>query len=223
MIVRCPRCTSEQPFSAGSLDPRGEMVRCAVCGTRWLARPFEGLLPLADSKDTIAEAVVIDEEGPPFPQRQRRPSVARQLPLWRGSLTDRRLKALGIIFGVVAAFFVLRAPIVAALPETTGLPTGVGLLEFQRVHSETVRFGAVNTLYIQGEVVNRSPQHVALPAVEITLRSPSGAAITSWRVQLATDSLGAGRSIGFRSALAEPPPEATQVTLNLTERDSGLP
>jgi hypothetical protein len=135
---------------------------------------------------------------------------------------DRRLKALGIIFGVVAAFVVLRAPIVAALPQATGLPTGVGLLEFQRVRSETVRLGTVNTLYIQGEVVNHSPQHVALPAVEITLRSPSGDAITSWQVELATDSLGAGRSIGFRSALTAPPEEATQVTLNLTERDSGL-
>lgn len=196
------------------------MVCCAVCGTRWLARPFEGLLPLAERHAMVADAVVIEEQEPTRPPRRPPPNPSSSR---RGLLVDRRLKALGVVFGVIAAFIVLRAPIVAALPEATRLPDGAGMLEFQKVRSETVRLGAVSTLFIQGEVVNRSPEHVTLPAVEITLRSPSGEPIASWQVELAADSLGAGRSIGFRSTLTAPPADAAQVTLNLAERDSGLP
>jgi hypothetical protein len=60
--------------------------------------------------------------------------------------------------------------------------------------------------------------HVELPVVLITLKSPDGTPVASWSVEPAVDSLAAGRSIGFRSALVSPPPDAAQVTLNLAER-----
>jgi len=139
-------------------------------------------------------------------------------PRWRRTPVDRRLKALGVVFGVIAALVVLQAPIVAALPEMSRIPVKAGLLEFQKVRSETVSMRGVNTLFVEGEVVNRAAGHIELPAIEITLKSSDGTPVRSWLVELTTDSLAAGRSIGFRSALVSPPPDAAQVTLNLAER-----
>jgi hypothetical protein len=133
---------------------------------------------------------------------------------------DRRaLKILGTIFGAMIGIVVLRAPIVAAFPELTGLPAEVADLEFQRVRSETVHLGGLSTLFVEGEVVNRSDGAVTLPAIRITLRSPGGDAVSSWLVEPAVAGLAAGASIGFRSALASPPDDATQVTLNLAARE----
>jgi predicted Zn finger-like uncharacterized protein len=38
VAVRCPHCAAPAAFSAEALDPVGRMVRCARCGTAWLAR-----------------------------------------------------------------------------------------------------------------------------------------------------------------------------------------
>jgi hypothetical protein len=42
--------------------------------------------------------------------------------------------------------------------------------------------------------------------------------VSSWLVEPAVAGLAAGKSIGFRSALASPPPDAAQVTLDLAAR-----
>jgi hypothetical protein len=59
---------------------------------------------------------------------------------------------------------------------------------------------------------------VGLPAIRITLRSTGGDAVASWVVEPSATAVEAGQTVGFRSALASPPADATQVTLNLTER-----
>jgi hypothetical protein len=193
------------------------MVRCDACGTRWLARPYEGLLPLVEDRAAISDAVIV-EDRPPSSRRSPPPPISGLPPRWRRTPVDRRLKALGVAFGVIAALVVLQAPIVAALPEMNRIPVKVGLLEFQKVRSETVSLRGVSTLFVEGEVVNRAAGHIELPAIEITLKSSDGTPVRSWLVELTADGLAAGRSIAFRSALVSPPPDAAQVTLNLAER-----
>ena len=192
------------------------MVRCDACGTRWLARPYEGLLPLIEDRAAISDAVIVEDR--PAPRTPPPPPISALPPRWRPTPVDRRLKLLGVVFGVIAAVVVLQAPIVAALPEMSRAPVTAGLLEFQKVRSETVSMRGVNTLFVEGEVVNRALGHIELPAIEITLKSSDGTPVSSWLVELAADSLAAGRSIAFRSALVSPPPDAAQVTLNLAER-----
>ncbi|MCR4283468.1 MAG: DUF3426 domain-containing protein [Bauldia sp.] len=224
MTVRCPTCRTVPSFAASDIGPDGRMVRCSHCGTRWLARsltenPYAraALLPVAGSREEVADAVVIEEIAPgrakiPPPPLTRLSPARRRQPL------DRRLKALGVVLGVLAALVVLRAPIVAALPELKGLPSEVDLLDFQNVRSETVHLGSASTLFIEGEIVNRSAGYVDLPAIRVTLKSGAGEAVTSWLVEPSVTGLAAGGSIGFRSALASPPFGATQVTLALARR-----
>jgi predicted Zn finger-like uncharacterized protein len=226
MTVRCPQCASVASVSASDLDLAGSMIRCAMCGTRWLARSFDDdpyarpalqrVLP-ASLRD-VADAVVIEHIGPGF--RQLPPPHRREPPLARKMPRDRRaLKVFGTIFGALVGIVLLRAPIVAAFPMLNGLPVEVAQLEFQQVRSETVHLGGLSTLFVEGEIINRSGGDVSLPAIRITLRSPGGDAVTSWLVEPSVTGLAAGRSIGFRSALASPPDDATQVTLNLAARE----
>ena len=218
MTVRCPSCRLEHPLSAADAGSRGRIVRCDACHTRWLARPYEGLLPLAEDRVAVSDAVIVEDSAPLRRRPTAPPPIAGLPPRWRRAPVDRRLKALGVLLGVVAALVVLRAPIVSAFPEMQRLPVEVGLLEFRKVRSETVSMRGVSTLFVEGEIVNRAAGHVELPAIEITLKSSDGAPVSSWLVELAADSLAAGRSIAFRSALVSPPPDAAQVTLNLAER-----
>lgn len=221
MTVRCPQCRTVPSLSAAEIGHDGAMVRCARCGTRWLARtfaddPYAGgaLIPISTAMTDVSDAVVLEDRPVRFRSPQPR-SHARPAPK-RG--IDGRLKLLGLALGVVAGLLLFRAPIVSALP-LGYLPAEAASLEFRQVRSETVHIGSNRTLFVEGEVVNRSGSRVDLPAIRITLKSPSGALVRSWLVEPTTTAVEAGRTVGFRSALADPPEGVTQVTLNLAVRE----
>lgn len=232
MTIHCPKCASPSPVDDTEIGDTGCMVMCGVCGTRWLARRFEQdpyrspglqLQPFVPQASDISDAVVIEHVSPGFakiPPHHRELSAPRRVP---GS--SRNLKMFATILGAIALVMVFRSPIVAALPELSaikGLPEEVAGLEFQRVRSETVHINGVTTLFVEGEIINRSAADVELPAIRVTLKSPEGEAVTSWLVEPSAPGLAAGRSIGFRSALASPPADATQVTLNLALREAQI-
>ncbi len=207
------------------------MAHCDHCGTTWLARHFqenpykrESLLARKAPTD-VSEAIVIENVGPGFTRpingRSRMPPPGSR----REPPADRRwLKGVGAFFGVVAAVFVLRIPIVAALPQLSanGLPADVEKLEFQRVRSETVANGGVKTLMVEGEIINRSGKDIAVPAIRVSLHSPDGDEVYSWLVEPTAAGLAPGRTIGFRSAVASPPGDASQVTLKLAQRENQI-
>ena len=68
----------------------------------------------------------------------------------------RFLKIAATFLGALVAVVLLRSPIMAALPG--GLPDEVAMLEFQSVRSETVHLKGTSTLFVEGEIVNRSGQ-----------------------------------------------------------------
>ena len=122
---------------------------------------------------------------------------------------------------MVAAFFALRVPLVAALPQK-GLPAEVEQLAFQRVHSETLVRNGVTTLVVEGELVNNSATDVVVPAIRVSLRSTAGAEVYSWLVEPDKAGLAPGGSIGFRSAVSAPPVDASKVTLKLAARQNQI-
>ena len=232
MTIRCPQCAFPAAIDDSAIGESGQIVTCEACGTRWLARRFD-LDPYARRPalqavaamprvGAISDAVVIEHIGAGFarlPPHRREESAPRRAPV------RRTLKVFGAILGAIAFVMVFRAPIVSALPELAsmrGLPDEVDHLEFQRVRSETVHLNGVSTFFVEGEIVNRSAADVRLPAIRVTLKSPDGATMTSWLVEPSAAGLGAGRSVGFRSALASPPEDATQVTLSLAAREQQI-
>lgn len=219
MSVRCPECRAIVPLAKAEFGRAGRMVRCARCGTRWLARsyagdPYAAAVTTPSADDEVADAIVIDDSPAPIAVAAYRhePHAARR------GLADGRLGILGAALAIVVTLGIFYAPIVAALP-IGQLPQDVASLEFRQIRSETVEIGGASTLFVEGEVVNRSGRQVDLPAIRITLKAPAGHDVTSWLVEPTARTVEAGRAIGFRSALADPPRGATQVTLNLAVRE----
>lgn len=221
MAILCPSCAARQPFTESELGD-GRMLHCSWCGTRWIARPYTAnpfrQITQAAGVEDISDAIVIEQTAP---GRVRRPAAAhRHLP--PPFPTDRRwLKGLGIGVAVLAIFFALRVPLVAALPQDS-LPAETAELAFERVHSETIVKHGVKTLVVEGELVNTSASDVAIPAIRVSLRSPAGSEVYSWLVEPAKAGLAPGASIGFRSAVSAPPVDASQVTLRLATRENQI-
>lgn len=212
MSVRCPECRAILSLAQAELGRSGRMLRCAVCGTRWLARAYDGDPYGRRGDDDISDAIVIDDRPAPLPMPVARPAAPPR------RAVDGRFGIVAAAVAVVVALGVFYAPIVAALP-IGPLPQEVASLEFRQIRSETVEIGQTRTLFVEGEVVNRSDSTVPLPAIRITLKAPAGGTVTSWLVHPTAHTVDGGRSIGFRSALADPPKGATQVTLNLAARE----
>ena len=231
MPIYCPHCATPSDIRA-AVGSTGRMARCRACGTTWLARvidedPYQRKPPATVERSDVADAIVIEHIGAGFKtepkaQPRKRPRL-RPRASARPPIAGRRgaLKIAGAGLALVVAVAVLRIPFVAALPGLAGggLPQDAAQLEFQKVRSETVERRGLSTLFVEGEIVNRSDRDIALPAVRISLRSPDGVEVQSWLMEPSVDGLAAGRSIGFRSALASPPAVATQVTLKLAARE----
>ena len=189
-----------------------------------MVRPYQGILPVSAGTD-VSDAVVLDETAPASrrPPRLQPPSSTPPsftprrglVPGHRDARLGVRMKAAIVAVGALAAVGTLWSPIVSALPNLSRPSIATEALEFRKVRSETVRQGGVSTLFVEGEIVNVSNGHVEVPAVVVTMRSDSGAPLGSWLIALASGTLGAGRSLGFRSALAAPPEAAAEVTLSL--------
>lgn len=222
MKVRCPECRAVLSLAQAELSRAGRMLRCARCGTRWLARdyaddPYAARDVVPFSPGEISDAVVIEDAPAPLPSA-RRVEPALPPPAAARRTATRGLPFFAAAIAVVLALGIFHAPIVAALP-LGNLPGDVDSLAFRQVRSETVELGGRRMLVVEGEVANRSGAMVELPAIRITLKAPSGGAVRSWLVEPTATTVEAGRTVGFRSRLADPPEGATQVTLNLAARE----
>ncbi len=220
MAILCPSCAARQAISEDEVGA-GRMLHCDWCGTRWIARPFTAnpfrRADLVEPED-VSDAVVIEHIAP---GRDRHPGSRQRRYTPPPFPADRRwLKGLGIALTVIAAFFALRVPLVAALPQET-LPAETSQLTFQQVHSQTLVKNGVKTLIVEGQLVNTSAADVAVPAIRVSLRSPAGAEVYSWLVEPTKAGLAPGGAVGFRSAVSAPP-NASQVTLKLAARQNQI-
>jgi predicted Zn finger-like uncharacterized protein len=222
MAILCPSCASRQAIGEDEIGA-GRMLHCDWCGTRWIARPYAEnpfrRLPFVAEPGEVSDAEVIEHIAAGASNHPRSGGQRRPPPPFP---PDRRwLKGLGITLAVVAVFFALRVPLVAALPQND-LADETGQLAFQRVHSESIVKNGVKTLVVEGELVNNSATDVAVPAIRVGLRSAAGAEVYSWLVEPTKAGLGPGDTIGFRSAVSAPPVDASQVTLKLAARENQI-
>jgi predicted Zn finger-like uncharacterized protein len=225
MFVRCPKCFAAAPLTESDIGSAGRMVCCETCGTHWLARNFEGDPYATDDRSTgaarhaVEDAIVVDHIAPAFVRRAAAAAESALRRRWLPPVDPKLVKRLSLVVAAFLAVLALRAPIVAALPNLPGsLPAETDSLQFDAVRSQTVELHGNSTLFVEGKIINTSAADVALPAIRVTLRASDGAPVRSWLVEPTVAGLAPGRSIGFRSAVASPPQEATQVTLDLAGR-----
>jgi predicted Zn finger-like uncharacterized protein len=226
LTTRCPKCATPSAVAAGELGAAGRMIRCQRCGTNWLARQIAGDVyrtpPVIARKPSprrdplIIEGELVLTARPRFGPTKRYeapPAVARrQAPPWP---LQRGLVVLVVGLVLIAAISVT-APIVAALPGFSGIFARATRVAIEGLHSKAIRSG--EAILVEGELVNRSEETAAVPAVRISLRTSGADEVYSWVVEPAVMSLAAGASVGFRSVLANPVPGAVHVAASLIDR-----
>ena len=236
MAINCPRCETRTLFSESELGSTGRLVQCPRCGTTWLARHFDVDVygpaarrepPPAARQPTIIEGKVVTAKAPPArPARQSvRPTAMRGERAMPRDGTAPRGRAFGrygfaagatmLVLTLIAV--VLLTPAVSALPWLGGVLGAEDGIALRAVQSRTLTLRGSAAILVEGELFNSSDREIEVPAVRISLRSDE-AELYSWTVEPSRKRVAAGATIGFRSALADPPSGADQIALSLAPR-----
>jgi hypothetical protein len=217
MAISCPTCGT--PADArGEVRRVGRLTRCGKCGTAWFARLASDKEPARQAASNaaaadISDAIIVEE----IPAAIARPAMEPP-PKLRPMLPASARPALryGVIgAAVVIGILLLKAPLVAALPQLNAASAAAVGLEFKNIQSRIIGTGASRTVVVEGAVLNTLGRAVDVPALRITLKTSDGTDVSSWVIQPATSHLAAGQSIGFKSARVSLLDAATQVTLSL--------
>lgn len=137
--------------------------------------------------------------------------------------TGRRRQASSPVFALVmvaalaATVLGLRRNIVAAMPETAVLFSGLGLpvnlrgLDLNGVKSGIFPDQGMDVLVVQGEIANVTKHRQNVPPLRFTVRDARGMEIYSWVAAADVTRLDPGAKATFRRRLASPPPEGADV------------
>jgi predicted Zn finger-like uncharacterized protein len=147
--------------------------------------------------------------------------VARRQRLKERRLQSKRMSRWTAIILVLFAFNVAligaRSEVVRYLPQTASLFAAVGLpvnlrnLRFDQVKITKEAQDGVNILIIEGLIVNTANKPTDVPRLRFSARNASGQDVYSWTALPSRGILGANESMEFRSRLAAPPADATDV------------
>jgi predicted Zn finger-like uncharacterized protein len=205
VAVRCPHCAAPAAFSAEALDPVGRMVRCARCGTAWLARfhsndqygtPRGESALLARRPGRPRFEQVIEHAGPDFagktpppPVKPRKRAVSPRMAKPAKSFKVRRPKFdwLRLVTGRRA--FQLWSASIATLI----LVVLVTLLTFNSsllggsAHSEMKQFAGLQIRLVRGALERVRDGHVLAVEGEITNRTNGEMEVPAVRVSLRSD------------------------------------
>jgi len=206
VALNCPECGNPVTTEATAMPP----LRCPSCKAPLRSGPLERAL--------VIDGVIIGDR----PLELAAPSrSAKNVPLIGLRREEKPRLAVWLPAASAAVLLVLamigfRSPITEAITGLIGGGTHEGL-EFRSVRTETHRARTGRTLIVEGEIVNRSADAVALPAIKLTLRV-DGADVYSWSVEPTERKLSAGSAIGFRSLIAPPDQRDGEVVASLADR-----
>lgn len=133
---------------------------------------------------------------------------------------------------VVTGTWVFRQTIVAAAPDLAGLYSALGApvnlrgLVFGRIETLREIDNGQPVLVVEGSISNATKQMREVPALRFALRGPDTQEVYAWSIDPKSTTIESGDTIRFRTRLAAPPDQATEVQVRFVERRSqhaGLP
>lgn len=139
-----------------------------------------------------------------------------------------RLAGLGLALLVAGniALISYRDTIVSKLPQTASLYAAVGLpvnlrgLAFTDMHTSYETQDGVVVLLVQGEIVSKSNQPVAIPPVRLAVRNAAHQEVYAWTEKPEHALLRPQQRLPFKARLASPPEDAHDVLVRfLNSRD----
>jgi predicted Zn finger-like uncharacterized protein len=139
-----------------------------------------------------------------------------------------------VIMALIAANAILigwRADVVKVLPQTASLyaalrmPVNLRGLNFENVATTTETHDGVTVLVVEGTIASVSKTMVEVPRLRFAMRNAKGQEIYTWTALPTRSVLAPGETTAFRSRLASPPPDGSDVTVrffNRRDRVAGL-
>ena len=193
------------------------------------AMPHAEAPPLAPpvEHDSFAESAPPDgnsDDIESFAARRERLRAKRE--------NKRRSSRWTAIVLVLIAFNVAlvgaRSEVVRYLPQTASLFAAIGLpvnlrhLKFEDVKISKETEGGINILIIEGSIVSTSGSATEVPRLRFAARNSSGQEIYTWTMLPGRSILEPGEKLPFRSRLAAPPSEATDVLVRFFSRQDAI-
>ncbi len=142
----------------------------------------------------------------------------------------RRLPSPGLpatIMALIAINAILigwRADVVKVLPQTASLyaalrmPVNLRGLDFADVTTVAEAHEGVSVLVVEGTIASTSKNVVPVPRLRFAMRNAKGQEIYTWTALPTRSVLAPGETLAFRSRLASPPPDGSDVTVRFFSR-----
>lgn len=228
MILTCPDCATSYFVEDGRIPPRGRMVKCSSCGTRWRAMPeaddetppaeiddIDGEITAEADNATGAEAsdategdLSFEEPAAPPPKARKPPAPPpkRRTGLWVGAGIAAAMIALvgtlAVLREEVARFAPWSAPAFAAV----GLPVNELGLVIEGVASSATFEAGRPVLSITGAIRNVRDAAAEAPPIRISLVDHEGKPLLTKLVEpIDPKVVPAGERRFFRVGVADPP------------------
>jgi hypothetical protein len=125
---------------------------------------------------------------------------------------------------VICAGLLWRAEIVHLMPQTASFFRAIGLgvnvrgLAFADIHASGDDHDGVTVLIIEGTIVNTTRSAVSVPRLRFGLRNAVLAELFSWTAPPDKGILGPGETLSFRSRLASPPADGSDILVRFLNR-----
>lgn len=214
MLIVCPSCASEYTVDAALLSG-GRQVKCASCGTSWLAKPETASPP----PPTVIEGRAVPRAKPKpagRPSKRRAGRSGASIPGARWAAVSLVVIAVGSTGAILLRNTVVSAaPRSAALFGAIGLPVNLPGIALRDVSSVLADEGGKPVLVTEGVLSSAASGTVGVPRIEITVESPEGDVLYRWSVKPPIAELAPGEAAGFRARLTSPPPAGRRVLVTL--------
>ncbi|MEP3431616.1 MAG: MJ0042-type zinc finger domain-containing protein [Roseibium sp.] len=134
------------------------------------------------------------------------------------------LSILGVAIALCAVFILMRDSIVKQSPDLASFYQMIGFevnlrgLEFRNLRTFTEVEDGKRVLVVEGSIRNLQEDRNAVPAVRLSIRSADLQEIYAWTVEPRTATLNGLDETRFRTILADPPEEASDIQVRFIDR-----
>jgi hypothetical protein len=129
-----------------------------------------------------------------------------------------------ILVALNASLIAWRLDVVRLLPQTASIYAAIGLpvnlrgLAFDSVRMSRAEHEGIGVLVVEGSIVNVTGRPVEVPRLRLAVRNEARNEVYSWTALPNRSILAPGETLPFRSRLASPPADASEVQVRFFNR-----
>ncbi len=181
------------------------------------------LIPPIDSAP-IPHTVETIDDAENFAARRERLRAKRN----QARKSSRWTAVVLLLLAFNVALIGARGEVVRYFPQTAsffsviGLPVNLRNLAFEDVKITKETHDGINVLVVEGNIVSKTNHATEVPRLRFAARNTSGQEVYVWTALPSRSVLGPGETLPFRSRLASPPGDATDVLVRFFNSQDAL-